>query len=188
MSRQLAFSGAGFFVNHFGSVNGNDFVLIGGAGADGWIDGGDVSEGDFSNFGEVASGNSVSADAFVDDCVVVADDIVVHYGGIVEDLSGFLMVDAAAVMVVMAKVFSGDKSVMVMAQSKVKAEAYPRAVISETGGCGVMSAGRQGRPAAVVVRITERNPRRSPNGSRNPNPTVAAVQTPSSVVKRRPAP
>lgn len=158
MSRQLAFGGAGFLVNHFGSVNWNDFVLIGGAGADGWIDGGDVSESDFSDFGEVASGDSVSADAFVDDCVVVADDIVVHYGGTVEDLSGFLMVDEAAVMVMMAEVFSGDKSVMAMAQSKVKAKAYPRSVISETGDCGVMSAGWQGRPAAVVVRIAERNP------------------------------
>ena len=158
MSRQLAFGGAGFFVNYFGSVNGNDFVLIGGAGADGLIGGSDVSEGNFSNFGEIASGDSVSADAFVDDCVVVADDVVVHYGGVVKNLLGFPMVNVAAMMVVMAEVFSRDKSIMAMAQSEVKAKAYPRAVISETGGCGVMSAGRQGRPAAVVVCIAERNP------------------------------
>ena len=176
LSRQLVFGGADLFVNHFGAVNWNDFVLIGCAGgSDGLIGGSDVSEGDFSDFGEVTSGNSVAADAFVDDRVVVADDVVVHHGGIVEDLLSFPMVDAAAMMVVMAEVFSRNKSIMAVAESEVEANTYTRAVIGETGGCGVMSAGRQGRPAAVVVRIAERDPRGRPNSSRNPNPTVAAV-------------
>ena len=189
MSRQLAFGGAGFLGNHFGAVNWNDFVLIGCVGvSNGLVGGGNVSEGDFSDFGKVVSGNSVAADAFVDNRVVVADDVVVHYGGVVEDLLGFSMVDAAAMMVVMSEVFSRDKSVMAVAQSEVEADTYTRAVIGKTGGCGVMRAGRQGRPAAVVVRIAKGDPRGRPDSSRNPNPTVAAVQTPPAVVKRRPTP
>ena len=189
MSRQLAFGGSSFFGNHFGAVNGNDFVLIDGAArTDGLTGGGDVSKSDFSDFGNIAAGNSISADALVDNRVVVANDVVVHYGRVVEDLLTFPLADAAAMMVMMAEVFSGNKGVMAMAKSKVKANAYMGSAISEASGCRVMSAGGQRRPAAVVIRIAEGNPRGGPNSSRNPNPTVSSVQPPPSVMKWRPTP
>ena len=125
LSGELTLGRTCVLVSHFGTVDGDGFVGVSvSAVVSGSARVGDISQSDSSDLRFVAASDAVSADAFVDDGVVVAYDIIVDDGRIVVDLFCSIATDSVIVTVVLtsAEVASIDEGVVAVTQPESEAD------------------------------------------------------------------
>jgi len=80
LQSELPLGRLGLLAGHFGAIDRDRFVLIAGSRIRGRVFGvGDVSQGHSSDLGLVPAGHALTADALVDDHVVVAVNVVIDH-------------------------------------------------------------------------------------------------------------
>ena len=102
LPRQLSLRWARGRVAHFGTVDGDGFISAVASAINGSSGVGDICEAHLSNFRLGSAIDPVATDAFVDDRVVVANDVVVDDSRVVVDLLDSIVIDAILVPVVLA--------------------------------------------------------------------------------------
>ena len=96
--------------------------------------------------------------------------------------------DAMGARMRVAKIPRRHEREKIHAQAEIKIGADGRAVVENSHACPISRARRQRRPAAIIIRVTPRHPRRRPDRVRPPAPAAARIVKPASVVKCRSAP
>ncbi len=147
-----------------------------------------IPQGDLADLLRSSPGEAVPADALVDDGVVVADDVVVDYGGLVVNLLRMSSVQAASVLVPAAEVAAVHEGVVAVAEPEAESGADPGSVPGDADAGSESGTGGERSPPAVRAGVAECYPGRSPDRVGNPEPPVMGMEAPAAVVEGRPAP
>ena len=132
-------------------------------------------------------GYAINCDAVVNDAIMLTYNSVYHHG-LVKDSGDVFARQGGMPESVIAEIPYWDKSVATSGDPKIKTEPNGAPTASEPEAWSKASDWRQWRPAAIIIRISPRNPRRTPHPVRRPTPTQMAVAKPAAIMKRRPAP
>ncbi len=128
-------------------------------------------------------------DAGIDKGPVMTVEIeVIDDRGVIINLCYLGRRHAIAARMRVAKMSNWHKRETIPTQAEIETDADGESVIKESHTILIHRARRQWRPAAVIVRISPRHPRRAPNGVRRPAPAPARMLKPAPVVERRPTP
>ena len=123
MACQLTFARSCLPISHFGTIHWNGFLLIAVSASVGRAAGiSNVSEANLADFGVCAAVDTISTDSFVDDGVVVSNDVIVDNGRVVVDLFAAVTIDPIimAVVVPSPEVAAIDEGVVVVSESEAE--------------------------------------------------------------------
>ena len=131
-----------------------------------------------------AGNDSFRRDAGIDKGPVMAVEIeVIDDRGVIINLRDLARRHAITAWMRVAKMSNRHKRETVPTQAEIETDTDGEPVIKESNALAIHRAWRQWCPAAVIVRIPPRHPRRTPNGVRRPAPAPARNLKPAASAK-----
>src|SRR6266850_3468767 len=146
-----------------------------------------LTKGNLANMGVRCRGNAFYWNSLINDFVVIADNLRDRHRTVVNPYH-VLAMHRVARQVEIAKTPCRNKGEATRSDWEIEIESDRVTPVSETKARPETSRRRQGRPAAIVIRISPGYPGRRPNTVRLPAPTQMSMTEPTAIVERRPAP